>query len=99
MSYRPRTPIEQARIEARGLLRVFMPHEDNSLTKKILTISFVSVWLLITVGLAFQDIGTIAPPHYGIFTAIVFLIVGKQWDIEVERLNPGISLGSKNDDE
>lgn len=86
-----RTVNTQLRTECKGLVLTFMPHDNNSNLRKAITLLFVTVWLIITLGLAFQDFAVVQPPFYGVFTAIVFLIVGKQWDIEVQRL---MNLGS-----
>lgn len=65
-----------------------MPHADNSLPQKLATIVFVGVWAAVTLGLAFESIAVVEPPFYGLFTAIVFLLVGRMWNLEVERLLP-----------
>lgn len=65
-----------------------MPHAENSAGRKLITLVFVIAWAIVTLGLAFERIEVVAPPYYGVLTAIVFLIIGRQWDIEVERLLP-----------
>lgn len=81
-------PTDRAKIELHALGRCVMPHDDNSFGRKIVTLVFVTVWAAVTLGLAFESVAVVTPPYYGLFTAIVFLIVGRQWDIEVERLLP-----------
>lgn len=68
-----------------------MPHADNSAGRKVITLVFVVAWSVVTIGLAVENIEVVQPPFYGVFTAIVFLIIGRQWDIEVERLLPTTS--------
>lgn len=65
-----------------------MPYAEDSAGRKLITLAFVGVWAAITLGLAFESVATIQPPYYGLFTALVFLLVGRLWDIEVDRLLP-----------
>lgn len=65
-----------------------MPHEDNDAVPKIIALILVGVWSAITLALALESIAAVAPPYYGLFTALVFLLVGRLWNIEVERLFP-----------
>ncbi|MFC7323231.1 hypothetical protein ACFQMF_01425 [Halorubrum rutilum] len=48
--------------------------------------ALVLVWLAITLSLTFEGIEAVAPPYYGIFTALVFLLVGRLWGIERELM-------------
>jgi len=62
-----------------------MPQNGHK-ARKTITILFVVAWAVITLGLTFESLATVRPPFYGVFTAIVFLLVGRMWDIEVEAL-------------
>lgn len=75
----------RCRIEAVALYLTFRFHDGNNHIRKALTLMLVTVWGIVTIGLTFEGIQTVEPPFYGILTAIVFLIVGRMWDIEVEN--------------
>jgi len=69
-----------------------MPNDsDRRVVAKLLAIVLVLGWLTITVAVSFDR--AVVPPHWLPFTALVFLIVGRLWDIEVNQLLPG-SYGS-----
>lgn len=67
-----------------------MPDESHILAKAVALI-FVSTWAVLTVLLALESIATVSPPFYGLFTAVVFLLIGRLWDLEVDKLLPGNS--------
>lgn len=60
-----------------------------SLLAKVSAFMLVSAWALVIVGLSFEMIETTVPPYFLAFTALVFLLVGKLWDIEAAKLLPG----------
>jgi len=66
---------------------------DRRVAAKFIAVLLVGVWSLITVGVAFDR--AVVPPHWVIFTALIFLLVGRLWDLEVDQLLPG-SYGSSN---
>lgn len=80
--------IDDAKLEVRGLWRTFMPHEENNNTRKAVTLILVLTWSILTIAMAFEDLATVSPPFYGLYTAVIFLIVGRLWNLEVEKLLP-----------
>ena len=72
-----------------------MPSDsERRVVAKLLAVALVFVWLTITVAVSFDR--AVVPPHWLPFTALVFLIVGRLWDIEVHQLLPG-AYGSIDD--
>jgi len=65
-----------------------MPHDENSAVKKAVALILVGAWTILTLLLSLEGIATVTPPYYGVFTAVVFLIIGRLWNIEVDRLLP-----------
>jgi len=63
-----------------------MPEDNGRTVAKFVALLLVLAWTLITIGLAFEDVSVVQPPFYGIFTAVVFLLLGKLWDLEVQHL-------------
>jgi hypothetical protein len=77
--------------EATCLARALIPmskDDENRLAAKIVAIMLVGTWLLITVALSVERVDAVAPPYYGLFTALVFTLVGKLWDFEYQDLLP-----------
>ena len=73
------------RIELIALLRVFYPRANNNSTTKLISLVFVTGWVIITIGMTFEDLPTARPIYYGIYTALVFIMIGRIWHIEVEK--------------
>jgi len=74
-----------------------MPNDsDRRVLAKFVAASLVVVWLTITVAVSFEH--AVVPPHWLPFTALVFLIVGRLWDIEVQELLPGSYGSTENTD-
>ena len=72
-----------------------MPSDsERRVVAKLLAVVMVLGWLTITVAVSFDR--AVVPPHWLPFTALVFLIVGRLWDIEVDQLLPG-AYGSTDD--
>lgn len=80
--------MDRARIELICLWWALMPHEDNDAIPKIVALILVGLWSAITLSLTLEGVAAVAPPYYGVFTALVFLLVGRLWNIEAERLLP-----------
>ena len=81
-------PVDRTKIELICLWRALMPHEDNDAIPKIIALILVGLWSAITLALTLEGVDAVAPPYYGLFSALVFLLVGRLWNIEVERLLP-----------
>ena len=62
-----------------------MPNGHKPLAS-LLAGALVLVWLAITMSLTLEGIDAVPPPHYGLFTALVFLLVGRLWGIERELM-------------
>jgi hypothetical protein len=62
--------------------------DDVRLVAKLVALMLVATWLAITIALSVEGVDAVAPPYYGLFTALVFLLIGKLWDLEVGDLLP-----------
>jgi hypothetical protein len=78
-------PLTDPQDEAHCLARSIMPNGHRPLAS-VIAGALVLVWLLITMSLTLEGIEAVAPPYYGIFTALVFLLVGRLWGIERELM-------------
>jgi hypothetical protein len=77
--------------EATCLVRALIPmskDDESRVAAKAVAIMLVATWLVITLALSLEGVDAIAPPHYGLFTALVFLLIGKLWDLEVADILP-----------
>ena len=78
----------------RGLIP--MADDDTSrLVEKVIALILVAAWAAVFVGLSFEGVGVVEPRFWGIFTAIVFILVGKLWDLEVRKYLPGTASDSR----
>jgi len=81
-------------LEYHALKRCLRPMPDDTdrrVAAKFIAVILVGTWLTITAAVAFEQ--AVVPPHWLPFTALVFLLVGRLWNLEVEQLLPG-SYGS-----
>ncbi len=86
-------PIERLRCEMYCLGRALMPDEET-LEKTVGTILLFVVWALIVLGPMFLDA---EPPRWELqigITALAFSILGRMWNLEVERLLNGITIST-----
>ena len=84
-------PLDRARVELYCLARTIMP-DDETFERTVATIILMFVWASIVLGPMFTGAD---PARYEIVigtTAIVFLVLGKMWDIEENRLLDAIPL-------
>lgn len=66
-----------------------MPEDESARTaEKIIALLLVTVWAAGTLAMTLTGIETTVPPHWPYFTALVFLLVGKLWDLEVQKYLP-----------
>jgi len=65
-----------------------MPEDNGRKAAKIVAVIFTAAWVAITVALSLEPIPAVTPPFYGAFTAVVFLLIGRLWNIEVEQFLP-----------
>ena len=79
------TPVDRAKVELTCLARTLIPMPDDNgrLVAKLVAVVLVVLWSVVTLSLTFEGVDAVPPPHYGLFTAVVFLLVGRLWDIEV----------------
>jgi len=85
-----RSPGTQARVELHCLTRALipMPEDNGRKAAKVVAVIFTAAWVAITVALSLETIPAVTPPFYGAFTAVVFLLIGRLWNIEVEQFLP-----------
>ncbi|WP_254768221.1 hypothetical protein [Salinilacihabitans rarus] len=70
--------------------------DDDSLDRTLATLTLFAVWAGIVLGPMFTHAD---PPPYEIVvgvTSIVFLILGRMWGLEVERILDGITISAGN---
>ena len=95
MAVRPQSddPLYRAKIELVCLGRTLMPDEET-LERTIATIVLFGVWAAVVLGPMFFDANP--PPgelQVGI-TAFAFLVLGRMWNLEVERVLNGITIST-----
>jgi len=64
--------------------------------EKLIALILVLAWTAATLAMTFAAVETTVPPYWMPFTALVFLLVGRLWNIEVERLLPVDRGGGDN---
>ena len=90
-------PTTDLALEYHALKRCLTPMPDDPdrrVLAKFVAAILVILWSVITVAVSFG--AAVVPPHWLPFTALVFLIVGRLWSIEVYQLLPG-AYGSTDD--
>lgn len=76
------------------LSRAIAPHERNNDFRKLTTSALFFVWIMLTL-----DIGPgVSSTHYSAITALVFLILGQQWELEKFRFGPLEVSGTSTQD-
>jgi len=61
--------------------------------EKAIALLLVVVWAAVFLALTFDAIAATRPEYWAIYTAIVFTLVGKLWDLEVAKYLPTASAG------
>lgn len=56
--------------------------------EKAIALVLVLAWTAGTLAMTFTAVKTVVPPYWMPFTALVFLLVGRLWNLEVEKLLP-----------
>lgn len=74
------------------LSKAILPHEHNNDFRKLTTTMLFGVWVALTMGF-----GTVSSQHYTAITALVFMILGQQWELEKVRFGP-FQFGEESDD-
>jgi len=75
--------------EAKGLKRVFMPDQVDDITKAFrgaIALVIVTSWSIGTIAILLESVETSKPAVWTVLTAIVFLIIGRLWNIQMEKL-------------
>jgi len=83
-------PLADPQREAFALAKSCMPNGHHTLAKLVAGL-LVIVWLVVTLSLTLKAIGAVRPPYYGVFSALVFLLVGRLWGIERELMEVAAS--------
>ena len=65
--------------------------------EKVVALLLVTVWSLVFLGLSFEAFDATEPRFWGVFSAIVFILVGKLWDLEVQKYLPGTHATERTD--
>ena len=96
MSAKPHTDdrLYRAKIELVALGRTLMP-DHESLERTIATLVLFGVWATVVVGPMFAP--EAEPPPWELqlgITAIAFLVLGRMWDLEVERVLDGVTIST-----
>jgi|GEM_PF-1810968 len=91
-------PVTRVKAELACLLLVFVPHHDNSHTRKVATWILVATWAIITVLVSTGDANATAT--YGVLSAVVWSLIGRWWGIEADLQAFGgtITLNQQQDD-
>ncbi|KDE59809.1 hypothetical protein EL22_16920 [Halostagnicola sp. A56] len=95
MSVRPQSDnlLYRAKIELVCLGRTLMPDKETH-ERTIATIVLFGVWAAIVLGPMFFGARP-APWELQLgTTAVVFLVIGRMWDLEVERVLDGITIST-----
>jgi len=96
-SHNPRME-SRAQTEAHCLKRSLTPMPDDDSRRrgeKAIAVVLVAGWTTGTLGMTFNAVSTTPPPFWMPFTALVFLLIGRLWQLEVEQLLPG-GLGGRD---
>ena len=73
--------------EISGLINLFMPEEQaREESRRIIAVLLLLLWGTVTLMLTIESVDAVEPPFYGVLTAIIFLIVGRMWGIEMENI-------------
>ena len=78
-------PLADPQREAHALAKSCMPNGHHSLASLVAAL-LVTAWLVVTLSLTFEAVAAVKPPYYGLFSALVFLLVGRLWGIERELM-------------
>ncbi|AFZ73028.1 hypothetical protein [Natronobacterium gregoryi] len=96
MSVKPNTddPLYRAKIELICLGRTLMP-DDESFERTVATLVLFGVWATIVIGPMFFP--EAEPPRGELqisITAVAFLVLGRMWDLEIERVLDGVTIST-----
>lgn len=92
--------MDRTKIELRCLLRALFPMpEESSMSwfRKVVTLTVLLVWVALT-----MEITPAEPDQWMMYslTALLFLIIGRMWDIQLEKFEiPGLSISTSPSDD
>lgn len=92
-------PWRRLGIELRALKLTCLTVPENNDARKYITLVFVLTWATLTVLIGTERVPDPSAVYYGPFTALVFLLVGRMWGVEVERLLAGFNVPTESDDD
>lgn len=90
-------PRTRLKLEVRALRLALVPHDANNNFRKLVLLIFLTVWALLSLDLA--SINNLPSQTYTALTALVFLIAGRMWGVEVSALDLPVSFASENGEE
>jgi len=99
-NHRDCRPDESLADHLRCLPRGLIPMPDDHaarLAEKLIALFLIAVWGAVYLGLSFEAVNVVEPRFWGVFTAIVFILVGKLWDLEVQKYLPGNASNAAED--
>jgi hypothetical protein len=56
--------------------------------EKVIAAVLVATWTVGTMLMTIDAVATTVPPYWMPFTALVFLLIGRLWDLEVQKILP-----------
>jgi hypothetical protein len=56
--------------------------------EKVIAAVLVATWTVGTMLMTIDAVATTVPPYWMPFTALVFLLIGRLWDLEVQKVLP-----------
>jgi len=92
-------PRLRAAVEIRALWRTCTTAPDNNDARKYATAILVLTWSVLTVLIALQRVPDPSAVFYGPFTAFVWILVGRMWGVEVERVLGGLDVSVEDTDD
>lgn len=94
-------PDESLSDHLRCLPKGLIPMPDDGthrVLQKVVALILVVVWAVVFLALTFDAVAATRPEYWALYTAIVFTLVGKLWDLEVAKYLPTNTSG-KSDSE
>lgn len=90
-------PRRRLKLELVALRKAIIPHGQNNNFRKLTLLLLVGAWTIITLGGPVAD--QFSGMTYTTLTALVFMIIGRQWGLEVGGLAPSIDISTTDSDD
>lgn len=87
-------PVGWCQFQVITLFKAVLPHDRNNDFRKLTTTALFGTWIALTLGVG----PGITAQHYTAITALVFMILGQQWELEKFRFGP-FEVGSRGNDD